>query len=65
MMAGAQQGAFQNVSHHIDRSSRSETNIAELHVHSQARDATSIARDMHAALLAKREAAEKGNYGLA
>ncbi len=66
MLASAQRGALGHVTtNSIDRSSSSETNIKELHVHSQARDATSIARDTHAALIAKREAADKGNYGLA
>ncbi len=67
MLANAQRSALGhggNVSN-VDRRSSSETNIAELHVHSQARDAASIARDTHAALIAKREAADKGNYGLA
>ena len=67
MLNSAQRSALGhggNVSN-VDRRSTSETNIAELHVHSQARDAGSIAKDMHAALIAKREAADKGNYGLA
>ena len=65
MLAAAHRGALHGGTSNVDRRSTSETNIAELHVHSQARDAGSIARDMHAALIAKREAADKGNYGLA
>ena len=66
MLAAAHRSALSHGStSNVDRRSTSETNIAELHVHSQTRDAGSIAKDMHAALIAKREAADKGNYGLA